>query len=1099
MKAFLIAVVFVYSVNATSIDWCEYWARVGKKSERPECAGYELPNKLRKSEVQCPRNEVYSCLDCEPTCQNLVPKCRKVRRRFATIFTIHDTRVQRSVQEQCNRGCVCKTGFARNAQKVCVQFRECVNYYPVNNAVKEVEPHEEGTVMQTVKKMVPVIVNDVWKAFFNSIRDNLKRNYRVSGEVILLEVVRQLEEDNDELKKRIFNNANRWIPLLIASCGHPLSNMEKSERCIILGRLWKQIERNMKMIPVWAWNAKFEVLNENEADWNEVAEMENLRKHGTEPDIHTFHFVIDKVVKSGDIEACRNMVYDMARNGFSVDKNINASMTYCFSIRGHYAKADSLIEASTKYGEFGESLAHGAAARAAACRGDKNRLRVVLRRCVDEKTKRLQMSTEDIFETIWHLAEKSHDGTGSECEQLIEQMLNCTSRNHGFFRKMFREVERHISHRHYYSALALLEDTKRVSDCLENQQRSLFLYQLLGRLASQLIRNHEPAHLIRDIANRVHFAFNGKRSKFRVRIYDDLLFAALMLKDLNLEDRIEYFRTFVDDIDAKRERIHISLPLISSESEIDQRLAIIFRLSSMGYKDWSSIDIEPLINIILQPIYDHGRPRRDMSRLDKVGRILKSYGISDKNLWMMMFNWSKKRAFEEHRKMEELWEKPYSRDLRGWCKAYYSSTYDVPKSSKKSPVRVPYEKFKSCVEQGDIAKVASILSSAENGGGWPTDTNFEEIVPKVIELYLNHESWKNVKNMLINLSSLSSTWNEEPVKTPVKNFHLLMILRRMAEEEEKFSVRQLTDYAYELRNLFPYALSHYESFFESQNEYKKLFALCFERLEKVGLTPSSIDELIDFLRCLVKIELIQLHPSETLTVFFINIVLKRVGWEEALNTWQKFLSGLHCPNGTVALLRHCLYQNTDEARTNMQYVIHRGSTFLSKSRIAVMHIAVLIGMRKYEDAEKACDICGDSIDSNDCLMAMKLMNSLKSRSLDEQFMLDFAAICLRRLRLSQNKEAAQNMQADLLRICDSKQMGPTALRVYELFSDYEVALRHDEKSRLAAAIEKHSMLAKKWMLKPNGFLNLTENDEIITNSDEARIEKKLKKELNVTV
>lgn len=670
----------------------------------------------------------------------------------------------------------------------------------------------------------------------------------------------------------------------------------------------------------------------------------------------------------------------------------------------------------------------------------------------------------------------------------FRHLLNCTLRDSGFFRKLFREIERHICSRHYYTALSLLEDTKRVSDCLENQRKNAFLHQLVGRLSTQLIRSHEPAHLIRDIANRVHFTFNNKYSKLKIRMYDDLLFATLMLKDMDLDDRLRYFRSFVDEIDTRRERIHITLPLMTSEQNLDQRLAILYRLSTMGYRDWSSIENEPLVQIILQPLYNSGRPFRNQSKLDKLARILKSYGISERQVWMILHRWSKQKAKQEAPQPEEQWSRPYAKDLRGWCRAYYSETFESPKTTMNNSIPIPYEKLKSCVDQGDITKVSSVLCS----NGWPVDTDFGEIVPPVLNLYLMHESWKNVRSMLEEIAAFSGEWNEDPSKSPMKNFHLLSVLRRMAEEEDTLSIRAITDYAYELRTLFPHATCYYEGFFETQTEYKKLFVKCFERLERQGLTTSTVDELIDFLRCLVKLDLIQLHPSESLTVFFINILLKRLGWAEALSTWQKFLSSLHCPNGTVALLRHCLQQNTDEARMNLQFVLHRGSTFLSQSRMSAMHFAVLISMRKFEDAEKFCDQLSHKVDPNDCLMAMRLMNSLKARSVDDQFMLDFAALCLRKLGLSDNKEVAQSMQADLLRICDTRHMGPTALRVYDLFSEYGVELREEEKNRLAAVIEKHSTLSKKWIFKPNGFLNIAADDDIITNSEEARIQKKLK-------
>ncbi|CAI2355403.1 unnamed protein product [Caenorhabditis sp. 36 PRJEB53466] len=1219
------------SIASNSIDWCEYWARVANqneflKTDRPECAGYELPSGLKRTETfSCSKTEMYNCLDCEPTCHNLVPKCRKVRASYATVFTIRDTRVQRSVQEQCNKGCVCKNGLARNSEGRCVSFRDCASHAPPKNDSVKVEQEEEGTVMKTVKKMVPVIVNDVWKALFNSmstpdekkgstssrkhvvtpelkpkfvekekpsvefttppateivkeeiegkqkepqktdemnngarlihcrllrlnsilriqpqiwrrsvnavstiteismfradqklvkrndfrgvtaakekkktnnpdvilskIQENLRKNYRISASVILFDVIRQLEEGNDELTQYILRSPNRWIPLLISSCGHPLSNVENAVKNEILERLWSKLSAEISPMPAYAWDARLRVLNEISSEWDPLKELDVMERSGIEPTIKTFHAVVDRISTSGDVDGCRNMVYNMARRGFAVDAHINAASVFVFSLRGHYKKADSLCEqAATKYGEEGSRLAYGAAVRAAACRGDDDRLRHVLRKCVIKSTKKLELSSDDILETIWQMAEKSRDGKGAECSQLVEQMLNCTMRDAGFFRKLFREIEKHICHRHYYTALSLLEDTKRVSDCLENQNKNMFLHQLVGRLSSQLIRHHEPAHFIRDVANRVHIAFNSKTSRTKIRMYDDLLYATLMLKEMDVDDRMLYFRSFVDEIDMKRERIHITLPLIMSEEDINQRLAILFRLSTMGYRDWSNLDIDPLVSAILQPLYNNGRPFRDQTKLDKLARIMKSYGISERQTWLLLHKWAKKKADEEVNRPEEQWSKPFARDLRGWCRAYYLETFETPKVTAKKSVQIPYEKLKSCVDQGDIAKTTLIL----NSNGWPVDTDFQEIVPSVLNLYLMHEPWKNVRKMLEEVATFSTEWDEEPVKTPIKNFHLLRVLQRFAGEGDTLSIRGITDYTYELRTLFPYARCYYEGFFETQRECRKLFVKCFERLDRQHLTTTSIDELIDFLRCLVKLDLIQLHPSETLTVFFINILLKRVGWSEALNTWQKFLSSLHCSNGTVALLRHCLQQNSDEAKKNMQFVLHRGSTFMSQSRMTAMQLAVLIGMRRFEEADKVCDQSITRIEANDCLMAMRLMNALKERSFDDQFMLDFAALCLRKLQLAEQTEIAQSMQADLLRICDSRHMGPAALRVYDLFSEYGVELRDEEKNRLATAIEKHASLSKRWIFKPDGFLNIAANDEIITESEETRIQKKLK-------
>lgn len=59
-------------------------------------------------------------------------------------------------------------------------------------------------------------------------------------------------------------------------------------------------------------------------------------------------------------------------------------------------------------------------------------------------------------------------------------MLEHTIRRSGFFKYLYREVERHICHRRYYSAAMLLEEVKRVRDCLANQDRTRMHLYVLG-------------------------------------------------------------------------------------------------------------------------------------------------------------------------------------------------------------------------------------------------------------------------------------------------------------------------------------------------------------------------------------------------------------------------------------------------------------------------------------------------------------------------------------------------------------------------------------------------------------------------------------------
>ncbi|KAK6059135.1 hypothetical protein COOONC_03239 [Cooperia oncophora] len=441
---------------------------------------------------------------------------------------------------------------------------------------------------------------------------------------------------------------------------------------------------------------------------------------------------------------------------------------------------------------------------------------------------------------------------------------------------------------------------------------------------------------------------------FSPRIHDDLLFAVVMYKEFSMDKRMEYVNALLDMVDRDRNRPHLVLPLLASAGDVDERLKIIFRCSTAGYKDLSELDITVLSQLVLQPLYDKQRAsaRGDQTKLDKMAKILKSFGIGSSYVWQTFYAWWQDRNAREKRMANlEFAPRPYARELQGWLRQHYTVTFEYEKKAKAKspPVRVTYERLKKFADDRDSSKVHAFLSSY----GWPEDTNFEEIVPDVLSLYLDHEQWGSVKKMLISLSAQSERWQkeEDPSYCPVKNYHLLQILRRLSNEGEEISLQKMTSYAFELRRLFPGAVANYDTFFNTMHEYNRLFGKCFEvtvanydtffntmheynrlfgkcfehapnnhfyqRLPNPSV--EKIDECIDLLRNLIKLEILQLHPNETLTSVFIGNVLRKLGWEEAVNTWMKFQSGLYCSNGIVALLLYCLVQKSDNSKRNIQY------------------------------------------------------------------------------------------------------------------------------------------------------------------------------------
>ncbi|KAK6029247.1 hypothetical protein OSTOST_04643 [Ostertagia ostertagi] len=854
------------------------------------------------------------------------------------------------------------------------------------------------------------------------IQESLRKNYRISASTIFLEVVKRLEEGDGE---SICFNAQTFIR---AMASHAAQSM------------WKCLVQCSKLIPT--------------ANFSTVMEAGGRKRYVT---------------------LTSSSVYEMARRGFLVNNACNDALVYCFAVRGHHAKADSLAEqALGKYGADAVSSAQGACAKAAAARAGFKPLEEelihmhgtffdqVLRRAVMGTQRKLILSSADVLETIWLLAEKSRDGDGSEYVNLTEQMLDHTNHEAGFFRLLIREVERHISHQHYYTAVALLEDTNRIADCLKNQQKSLFLDQMIAQLSRQVIRNEVNVVKLNDIANRVVAIFQNHPNA--PRIHDDLFLAVVMYKDFSIDKRMEYVNALLDMVDRDRTRPHIMLPLLASAEDVDERLKLIFRCCNAGYKDLSQLDISVLTHLVLQPLYDKQRisSRGDQTKLDKMARILRSFGVGNDSIWQTMYAWWQDRSAREKRMASlEYAPRPYARELQGWLRQHYTATFEVEKKSKAKspPIR-------------DSSKVHAFLSSY----GWPEDTNYEEIVPDVLGLYLDHEEWGNVKKMLKSLSAQSGKWQKEndPSYCPVQNYHLLQILRRRANEGDEISLRKLISYAFELRRLFPGGACNISilqlslpmnTFFNTMHEYNRLFGKCFgmakhqaasafsryfmaarffricirsfsKQMGKMllvfvgntGITmfffqrlpnPSveKIDECIDLLRTLIKLEILQLHPNETLTCVFIGNVLRKLGWEEAVNTWMKFQSGLYCSNGIVALLLYCLGQKSDNQKRNIQYVLHKAQNFLHQSRVHCLYAAVLVAKRYYEEAATFLEEHKEEIDPLDCVMAMRFMNSFKAKMVDEEFIRQFAELCLKHTKFNGNAEAVRQMQVDWIRTC----------------------------------------------------------------------------------
>ncbi|KHN73870.1 Leucine-rich PPR motif-containing protein, mitochondrial [Toxocara canis] len=480
------------------------------------------------------------------------------------------------------------------------------------------------------------------------LHQQMVRNFRVNGEIFLRDVLSRIENKDHEMISALRRSPSRYIPLLLSMCGHVMSDITNEGRTLILNRLWNALQENDFQMDIESFNNRLTAYIENEHAfdaWKLLREAEVRLK--LSPDVNTFNTLITRLSLDGNVGAIKAMVYEMGRHGVAIDSFVNFSLVYCFALRGNYEKADSLVKQSAeKYGDDILPKLYSANIRASAARGDIDRLAKVLRCAIVSRPDMrgskdryvLNVPYETVFDTVWILTQKSVDGEGREHETICTQMLERTSRRAGFFKHLYREVERHICHMRYYSAAMLLEEVKRVRDCLANQDRTLFLKQLMARFANQMVIKEASATKMKEIANRVAAGLGQS-----IRFPDVLLYSTLTSRHMTPERKFEYFSELVDMVDQSRERIHVILPLLVCCESLPERLKMIFRCASIGYKDISELDIRMLSRVLLNPMFEFYAPKQssEAATLDCISKVLKSYSITPEVTWKAIMNWWK--------------------------------------------------------------------------------------------------------------------------------------------------------------------------------------------------------------------------------------------------------------------------------------------------------------------------------------------------------------------------------------------------------------------------------------------------------------------------
>lgn len=886
------------------------------------------------------------------------------------------------------------------------------------------------------------------------------KNFRVRSEDFLENVLCRIESRDPCFLETLRRSSARYVPSLIRICGNPLSDLSNNEKQVVLDRLLSGLEGCGVNHDIDAFNATIAVYNEIDHDFNAWDMLERADRLCLKPDAETFHLLISRLAVLGDLPAIREMSLEAGRRGIILGESKDYSLIYCCAVRGMYSQAEAFVErALGKYGDEAKGKAFASYVRALAARQDIDALRKVLRRAVvsghTARGLKLCIPHEDVLETIWLLTKCGIDGDGREHEALCAQMLELSEKQKGFFKHLTRNVEKHISHSKFHSAVTILEESNRVKECLENQQRTSYLVELMSRLANRMIVTGETPRRVKEIVNRLSAAFRENE----VRFADSFMYAALTCRYFSADRKLEYFSELVDVVDPARERIHIILPLLTSAESLSDRLKMLFSCISLGYKNTADLDIRMLSHLFLNSIYEEMAARDAGGKADRVGgiaRLLNSFSVPPKETWNILMEWLKLKTSCSPGYNIEATEL----ELKSWLRKEYDVLFGKKSEMKYKP-EASFSKLKELLDLKKAVKVHSFLKTY----GFPQDTDFETVVDPILDLYFKQGEW----NSLIEMLNLLSTREQNNEAVYIKNYHLIQILAKHIARRKK-CCKDTIELAYELRRLFPQAVYQSDNYYETTICVKRAVLVCFEARNQNWL--EQITGALNFIRAMVKLKILELHREETVSDIVVDCVLKKLGYDDAIVTWVKLYSLFETPNGIVRLLKYA-YSSTDTRAVHL--LLHRAYSVAKKERIDAINAAVLVKLQKLQEAEEI--FVKEKLPLFEVLCAFRLIAALDYKRRDVEFIFNFLRLTLRHTELSKDIAYCCSFHSTWLKTCEHLSQCGMALRIYALFKEYDQHLNSEYLRRVLKLVEDHQNTFRKWVLHANGLLNIEKTKE----------------------
>ncbi|CEF70585.1 Hypothetical protein SRAE_2000521200 [Strongyloides ratti] len=886
---------------------------------------------------------------------------------------------------------------------------------------------------------------------FSKIQNDVEKNLKITGSDFMSNFLLPLEND-----------------FIISLCGKKMSDVSSKNRNIIMDRLWKAFESHDFKFTISSINSRLTVWEENDKSFDVKKTLEDLEKNfKISPNDEFMKHMMYQLARSGMKNDLKSFKIELLKRGFKLQKEYELAMIRCIFFKKMEVDCDNFIRIlRDKYDNKDEIEALSQALLGTSQQLNLPRLNLLLMKTMDEKKKKgkkvlkLNLNQNVIMDIIWNLAIMTTSSNETSIVETSNKILSYASKNEGFRKLSLRECQRHISNKYYHTGIALLFNALNI----ENGSKDKSIINTINWMFKYMIKNRVENSRIRQIADNLSTSVH-----FNYRIFDDLAFSILTLKDYKSSERLKMLLYFINKIDPNRERDHLIFPILIDENNVINRLPLLYKWQRAGYCNLGKLNIYLLNIYILNPLFEwlvKKYPHEsNYQHLERIVEIFKDFNISKVVLWNWLLNFKINFSKLNQSKLISI------ENLNEWLKVNFFKTLDV--ITEESMIENVYNSRNILEKDIKNNKFRNIHKFIENPNKFQL-IEMNKYIDQILDLYLKYGDWKQIMTFLENISTYYTPISEE--KEILTSNQILQILQKYSLLMPKMD--EILKVVFKIKELFPNIKFKKEDYSNTQEQAMMFITNLFSIDNKQNISKKHIDDIQSLIVNLYEWNIIDLPTNEVLTSHFIKKVLTYSSYNVAVKSWLQFQNKLSCSNALLVLLNHAF--KFDDDSFHIHYALLKARNFMAQSRINAFYIASLVYDNRLKKANKMIKTLDKSIKTSDIFHLFRLIYSFPNTPRKTFWLIVFMDICLLHTNLRNDKDVINLLINEILYNYENVKFYIKLQKFIKIFIDDGYILSEKQKKIINYIESNDKSLIHKWIISPEtGILNINNSTKMM--------------------